>query len=78
MVPKKELLVGMQGMVTRRELEVAGDLKMRGEFVEEMVGMGRSLKAEDGGHDDLVIAVGLAAWSVRVRGDVGERGRRVV
>jgi hypothetical protein len=66
-VPKKELLVGMQGMVVRREFGIACDLPLREEFIEEMVGMGRSLKAVGRGHDDLVMAVALAAWKVRSR-----------
>ena len=78
LVPKKEVVVGLQGMVVRRELEVCSDLRMREDLVEELVGMGRSLRAEGGGHDDLVMAVGLAAWRVRSRGWCGERGERLV
>lgn len=72
-VPKKELLVGLQGMVARRGIEIAGDLRLREELVEELAGMGRSLRAAGRGHDDLVMAVALAAWRVRVRRRSGGR-----
>ena len=77
-VPKKEVVVGLQGMVVRREVEVSGDLRLREELMEEMVGMGRSLRAEGGGHDDLVLALGLAMWRVRARGWCGEKGERLL
>lgn len=77
-VPKKDLLIGLQGMVARRDLELARDLECRDDLIEEMVNMGRSLKAPRGLHDDLVIAVALAAWPVRSRRPVGEKTDPVI
>lgn len=64
-VPRKALLVGLQGQVCRRELEIASDLPLAADFIAEMASMGRNLHAPAGAHDDLVMAVSLAAWAAR-------------
>lgn len=66
-VPKKEILVGLQGMVARREIEVSSALALRDDFFEEMAAIGRGLRAEGKAHDDMVMAVGLACWKIRGR-----------
>ena len=76
-VPKRELVVGLQMMVDQGVLGVAEGLALGAELVEELTAMGRDLRAVKG-HDDLVMAVALACWRVRARGEVGERGMQLV
>ena len=64
-------------MVDEGELTVAEGVALGAELVEELMAMGRDLRAGKG-HDDLVMAVALACWRVRGRGEVGERGMRLV
>ena len=70
-VPKRELVVGLQMMVDEGELAVAEGVALGAELVEELMAMGRDLRAGKG-HDDLVMAVALACWRVRSRGGGGE------
>ena len=80
LVPKKEIVVGLQGMIVRRDLEIAADLPLAEEATSELLSIGRSLRAEGGkdDHDDLVLAIGLAAWRTRTRRTAGERGERLL
>ncbi|HTA45452.1 MAG TPA: hypothetical protein VK789_23555 [Bryobacteraceae bacterium] len=75
-VPKKDLIAGVQVLLERGELSIAGKLAEAGSLVRELlnmritlVGNGRVRLGADGlgEHDDLVIAVALACWRARRR-----------
>jgi hypothetical protein len=65
-VPKKELIVGLQVMLQMGELEIASGVRDGAALVRELGEM-RVTEAgwRSGAHDDLVFAVGLAAWGAR-------------
>jgi hypothetical protein len=66
MLPKRDLIVNLELMLERSELTIAGQLPNRARLVEELMNMrAKSLRAENGNHDDLVLAVALAAWAAR-------------
>jgi hypothetical protein len=75
MVPKRDLITGLQVLLQNGELGFAGGLKWRDALIEEMSSMevkmtatGREqFGARSGGHDDLVAAVALACWAIRKR-----------
>ena len=66
-VPKKVLIMGLQVMVQERTLRVARKLELSRELIREMQQMRRcSFQGwRSGAHDDLVLAVALAAWAAR-------------
>jgi hypothetical protein len=73
-VPKRDLIVGLQMLLQRGELQIAAGLEHSATLVEEMAGMrvrvtpsGHEQYAawREGEHDDLVLAVALACWGVR-------------
>ena len=66
-VPKKELLMQLQVMIQQRTLRVAEDCTLRRELIREMQQM-RTCEFRgwrSGEHDDLVLAVALAAWAAK-------------
>lgn len=75
-VPKKDLIAGVQVLLERGELAIAGKLVEAGSLMREllnmritMAGNGRVRLGADGfgEHDDLVIAVALGCWRARRR-----------
>jgi hypothetical protein len=81
--PKRDLLVGMKVLMEKKEIGLAQGMKLGKALVEEF---GRiratwtrsgGVRIEGKGHDDLVVAVGLAVWGAKkkwgrkVSGDVG-------
>lgn len=73
-VPKRDLIIGLQVMIQRGELQIAGGLSHGAALVREMSEM--RVRVTSGGreqygvwrygeHDDLVLAVALACWGVR-------------
>ena len=68
-VPKQDLIAGLQIMLETEQLTIAQDLAFAPALLEELVEMrsvnGKSAEAGAGEHDDLVIAVALAAWRAR-------------
>ena len=66
-VPKKNLIMGLQVMVQERALRVADKLELAPHLIREMQQMRTcSFKGwRSGPHDDLVLAVALAAWAAR-------------
>jgi len=86
-VPKRDLITGLQVLLERGELRIAGNLKGVGVLVRELMDV--RLTAREGGgvrmgadgageHDDMAIALALGCWraSKKVKGPVGEqRGR---
>ena len=67
-VPKQDLIAGLQVMLESEQLGIAQDLTFAPALLEELVEMraiGAKTEAPHGEHDDLVIAVALAAWRVR-------------
>jgi len=73
-VPKRDLIVGVQVVLQRGELQIAAGLEHSATLVEEMAGMrvrvtpsGHEQYAawREGEHDDMVLAVALACWGVR-------------
>jgi hypothetical protein len=90
-VPKRELVTNLQVMLEQRKLRVAGGMAEAATLVREMQEMrvkigpsGREQYAArgTGEHDDLVMAVALAAWWLarkRWGGQrVGEQGGRLL
>jgi hypothetical protein len=70
LVPKRDLIVGLQLMFQQGRLPMARDLEHASDLVEELLGM--ETKATLAGrdvfgarHDDLVFAVALACWGLR-------------
>jgi hypothetical protein len=73
-VPKRDLVTGLQVLLQRGALRIAGGLKYGPALVAEMAAM--RVKLSNGGreqfgawregtHDDLVLAVALACWAAR-------------
>jgi len=90
-VPKRELVTNLQVMLEERKLRVAGGMAEAATLVREMREMrvkitpsGREVYAArgKGEHDDLVMAVALAAWWLERKRwgghRVGEQSRRLV
>jgi len=90
-VPKRELVVNLQVMLEQRKLRVAGGMAEAATLVREMREMRVKITASGreqyaargkGEHDDLVMAVALAAWWLERRRwggqRVGEQSRRLV
>jgi hypothetical protein len=85
-VPKRELVTNLQVMLEERKLRVAGGMAEAATLVRELWEMrvkitpsGREQYAARGRgeHDDLVMAVALAAWWLKRKNLGGEaRGRR--
>ena len=71
--PRTELLLGVERALEQQGLEVAGDLPMWGALKEEMAGMRKVQTVRGpryetlGRHDDLVFALALALFGVRMR-----------
>ena len=74
MVPKRDLMAGMQVRLERGELKIARGSAEGERLVHEMAGMrvkvtgsGREQHGawREGEHDDLVLAVALACWCAR-------------
>jgi hypothetical protein len=73
-VPKRDLIVGLQLLLQRRELQIAKGMKFGPVLAREMAEMRVKITPSgneqygawrDGEHDDLVLAVALACWGVR-------------
>jgi hypothetical protein len=71
-VPKRDLIIGMQVLLQRRELQIAGGLADGPALLKEMADMQVKVSLRgneqygawrEGTHDDLVLAVALACWS---------------
>ena len=77
-VPKEDLIVGLQMMFSRGDLLAPAKLPLRTEMMNELLKMGRNLRAIGSGHDDLVLALSLAAWTQRENKSIGERNQRIV
>jgi hypothetical protein len=74
LVPKRDLIVGLQVMLQAGELQIAEGMPGTAELLAEMASMrvritdsGREQFGawREGAHDDLVLAVALACWGVR-------------
>jgi len=85
MVPKRDLVVGLEVMLETGSLRIATGLREGETFIKELTGMrvkvsaGRREQFEawrEGTHDDLVLAAALACWRARW-GVVGHVGRRL-
>ena len=74
-VPKHDLTSNLEIMLDQRLLAIAGGLPNRARLVEELMEMNvkptrhqtEATGAEGKHHDDLVLAVALAAWAARKR-----------
>ena len=72
-VPKRDLISNLELMFERGELRTADQLPNRARLVEELMNMkskptkagNEVMGAEGKHHDDLVLAVALAAWAAR-------------
>ncbi len=71
-VPKRDLIVGLQVLLQRGDLQIAAGLPFAEKLVEEMMAMEVRISPSgneqyaawrEGTHDDLVFAVALAYWS---------------
>ena len=76
-VPKRDLVVGLQVLLQRRELKIAAGLAFGKTLVREMMEMRVKITAagneqygawREGEHDDLVLAVALGCWGARKAG----------
>jgi hypothetical protein len=74
MVPKRDLISGLQLMLQRKELQIAKGMAGTETLVEEMMAMRVKISLagneqfgawREGEHDDLVLAVALACWALR-------------
>jgi hypothetical protein len=85
-IPKRDLMVGLQVLLQRGELQIAAGLKYGAALAEEMAAMEVKVTSagreqfgawREGTHDDLVFAVALACWGSKKTGleVVGEVGR---
>lgn len=89
-VPKRDLITGLQVLLQRHGLEIAGRMSFSETLLKEMADMRVRVSAggreqygawREGQHDDLVLAVALACWGVRrvwQEKAVGERTVRLV
>ncbi len=86
MVPKRDLVVGLEVMLETGSLRIAAGLREGERFIKELAGMRVKVSAggreqfeawREGTHDDLVLAAGLACWRARW-GPVGHVGKRLV
>jgi hypothetical protein len=87
-IPKRDLMVGLQVVLQRGELQIAGGLKYGAALAAEMAAMEVKVSSagreqfgawREGTHDDLVFAVALACWGSKkmVFEQAGEVGRRL-
>ncbi len=74
MVPKRDLIIGLQVLLQKRELRIAARLKGVEALVKEMAEMQVKVTASgreqygawrEGQHDDMILAVALACWGVK-------------
>ena len=89
-VPKRDLVVGLQLLFEKGELQIAEGLSERTTLVQELSDMRVKVTpsgheqyeaGKSGQHDDLVSALSLACWCVRKMwggAGIGERRRRIV
>jgi hypothetical protein len=84
-VPKRRLILGLQTMLARGVVQIAGELPARPELTRELEQMEMRVSRRGhkrygtwraGGHDDLVFAVALACWGARVAQVVSGQARR--
>jgi hypothetical protein len=86
-IPKRDLMVGLQVLLQRGELQIAAGLKYGSALAAEMAAMEVKVTSagreqfgawREGTHDDLVFAVALACWGSKKSGleAVGEVGVR--
>jgi hypothetical protein len=82
-VPKRDLIVGLQLLLQRRELQIAKGMKFGPVLAREMAEMRVKITPSgneqygawrDGEHDDLVLAVALACWGARKAWPFAPRG----
>jgi len=73
-VPKRDLIVGLQVMFEKGDVEIAANIPQKEKFVKELMGMQVRVSAtgheqygswRDGEHDDLVLAVAMACWRAK-------------
>ena len=86
-VPKRDLMAGLQVLLERGELKIAGRMKETGALVRELMDVrlmkqgatGRVRMGAEGcgEHDDLVIALALACWRAK-RPQIGFGERRLL
>ncbi len=85
-VPKRDLIAGVQVLLERGELKIAGRLRDSWALVKGLLdvrmtasGAGKVRLGADGGgeHDDLVIALALACWRAQ-RPTIGYGSQRLV
>src|SRR5580700_2143966 len=84
-IPKRDLMVGLQVLLQRGELQIAAGLKYGAALAAEMAAMEVKVTSagreqfgawREGTHDDLVFAVALACWgSKKVHSNGGEQKR---
>ena len=76
MVPKRDLIMGVQVLLQKRELRIAARLNGVEALVKEMAEMRVKVTASgreqygawrEGQHDDMILAVALACWGVKKR-----------
>jgi terminase large subunit-like protein len=84
-VPKRDLMAGVQVLLEKGELKIAGRMKETGPLVKELTdvrltaGSGGRLRMgadRSGQHDDLVMALALACWRAK-RTQIGFGTRRL-
>lgn len=89
-IPKRDLIIGLQVLLQRGELQIAAGLQYGAALAAEMAAMEVKVSSagreqfgawREGTHDDLVFAVALACWGSKKvypwvgAGEIGERGR---
>jgi hypothetical protein len=85
-VPKRDLMAEVQVLMENGQLKI-GRLKEGARLMRELMDMRSSVSGAGttrvgadgyGEHDDLVIALALACWRAKGRGQIGERTRRLL
>ena len=73
-VPKRDLVIGLQLLLQRGELQIAAELPFAQTLIDEMMAMEVRVSTagneqfaawREGTHDDLVFAVALACWNAQ-------------
>jgi hypothetical protein len=77
-VPKRELLVNLQLLFARKELQIPAQLPTRKALIDELASMDQTLKAQGSRHDDMALSLALAAWPLRPRPTIGEQPNRLL
>jgi phage FluMu gp28-like protein len=73
-VPKRDLVIGLQVMFEKEEVQISGSMAETGKFMKELMGMRVKVSAaghdsygsrREGSHDDLVLAAALGCWRAK-------------